>query len=360
MSSRRWGWIEILLVLGIGVFSSDLAHAQALVRPALHWTRAADAGSCIDPQQLALRVTALTGPVLVAASAADLSIEGHVARLANGSFRARVTASTSYGAQRGERTLEQDGDCRKLDQALAFVIALLIDPDLVLQELPVGLVGLGAERGKPEAALLSELEATPPVPSRLLPAGRADPQAVRVAAPKQKPPPERRFSIAAGPSLGFKELQRATLGAVVSGALRVRSWLALELSLRAGVQVGSPDVDGHGVRAQLFATSVLACPRLAGARVFADLCLGPELALVRAQGGGFSTDRVATAPIAAARLGGGVALHLTETWFLRLRAYGRVALNRPAFTYSTLNETRHAFSLPRLGANMELTAGYAF
>jgi hypothetical protein len=333
-------------------------HAQPLPRPALHWTRAADAGSCIDPRQLALRVTALTGPVLVAASAADLSIEGHVTRLANGSFRARVTATARDGTQRGERALEQDRDCRKLDQALAFVIALLIDPDLVLQQLPAGLVGLGAEGNAPETALLAELDARPPVPVRPTPAARVETKPAPVAPPK--PPPSDQLSLAAGPSFGLNELPRPTLGAVASGALLVRSWFALELALRAGFMIGAHRVDGRSVRAQSYAASLLACPRYPGARLIADLCVGPELALLRARGAGFTSDHTAHVTTASARLGAGVALRLTAAWFLQLRAFGRVAFNRPAFTYSTLASSQRAFSIQRLSANAELMVGYAF
>ncbi|HEX6240181.1 MAG TPA: hypothetical protein VFZ61_04790, partial [Polyangiales bacterium] len=135
--------------------------AQPPVRPALHWSRAPEAESCIGPHALALRVTALTGPVLVEPTTAELSIEGHILRLPDGQFEARLNATTRDGAQRGARSLKQAGDCRQLDDALTLVIALMIDPDLALERLPASVIALGAEGQPAERALLDELDAAP-------------------------------------------------------------------------------------------------------------------------------------------------------------------------------------------------------
>jgi hypothetical protein len=333
-------------------------HAQPLPRPALHWSRAADATSCIDPQQLALRVTALTGPVLVAASAADVSIEGHVERLPSGSFRARVTSTSRGGAQRGERTLEQDGDCRALDEALAFVIALLIDPDLVLQELPAGLIGLGAEGQAPEAVLLRELDATPPVPAAAM---RAAVRAEAAPPVRAKAAPARPdFRIALGPLVSLRELPRLSLGAVVRGVLALRPWLGIELALRASAMAGNHEIGGRSARAASYAAGVFACPRYSRKRWFGDLCAGPDLALVHTRGVGFASNRSASRLSAGARIALAVGIAVAPAWSLELRTLGRVAINRPRFTYQTLDGPHHAFSLARFSAGLEFTVGHAF
>src|SRR5688572_28881602 len=123
----RLGIVCFLLLL------ASAAAARPTTRPALHWSRGEGAASCIDPRALALRVTALTGSVLVEPTSADVSIEGHVKVLDEGGFEVHVSSASTRGAPRGDRTLQHMGkDCRALDEAIAFVIALLIHPDLVL------------------------------------------------------------------------------------------------------------------------------------------------------------------------------------------------------------------------------------
>src|SRR5687768_7170729 len=109
--------LRLLLVLAT-VCATRVAHADALPRPALHWSRATDAGDCIDPHSLALRVTALTGPVLVDATEADVSIEGHIRRVGRARYEAQIGATGRDGVARGSRTLQHDGECRELDDAL--------------------------------------------------------------------------------------------------------------------------------------------------------------------------------------------------------------------------------------------------
>lgn len=114
-----------------------VASAQAQAPSALSWVREAGAESCIGAPELGARVERLVGPVLVAAPSAEVSVEGHIARKGR-RFVAKIVISDARGAVLGVRDVKgggppagQEPDCRALDDQLAFVIAVVIDPNAV-------------------------------------------------------------------------------------------------------------------------------------------------------------------------------------------------------------------------------------
>lgn len=356
-----------LLALLLAMSFPRAAQAQSASRPALHWSRSGAAAHCIDPRSLALRVTALTGPVLVDAAAADLSIEGHVSRDRAGVFEVRLTATGSDGVQRGDRHLEQRGDCRELDTALALMIALLIDPDLTSSYLPAEIAALGAEGAAPEVTLLRELEAEPPRPFVALaaphpptPAAQTEPS----TAPAVEGPLRARWTLRAGASLGLGELRGlpgTTLGPFLAVAVMRRHWLAIEALLR-GVSLTRPlRLDGgHELRAQSFAAGLLACPRSLGAAWFGELCAGPELGLARARGRGFSEDQVAHRLELSGLVAAGLGLRVRGPWELLVRGTARWLFNRPSFSYHQVDGEQLALSLARLSGELSVGLGRAF
>src|SRR5205085_2531060 len=96
----------------------------------LAWVRAEGADGCIGGRDLADAVERILGRrVFVSASAAEVAVEGHVDRAASG-WKATLRISGDHGAVLGSRELESHTpDCREMDRALAFVIAVMIDPD---------------------------------------------------------------------------------------------------------------------------------------------------------------------------------------------------------------------------------------
>jgi hypothetical protein len=99
---------------------------------ALGWVRLPGAEGCPTAQDVAQAVEERLGrAVLVAASDAELAIEGRVERVGEPpGFRAVVRIADAGGAVLGERTLEQAGDdCTPLLAPLALAIALTIDPE---------------------------------------------------------------------------------------------------------------------------------------------------------------------------------------------------------------------------------------
>ncbi len=144
----------------------------------------------MDPRTLAQRVEELVGPVLVRAADAEHSIEASVeaggpAREPNGqarggegraagTLRVRVRVVDVGGHTLGERVLEQaSGDCRALTPAIAFVVAMMIDPGVAAHGLPSELVALFGGDEAPEQKLLDELENAPQPPPAPAPRPRA-------------------------------------------------------------------------------------------------------------------------------------------------------------------------------------------
>jgi hypothetical protein len=346
------------LVLLLGLSFASATGAQVPRRPALHWARGAGAESCVDPRTLALQVVALTGPVLVDASEAELSIEGHITRIAPQQFEARIGAVGRDGAVRGARTLQHAGDCRALDRALAFVIALLIDPDLALERLPGSVVVLGAEGAGPEHELLRELNEKPPVPHVLPP----PPAPARPEPPQPKPRTAARspLSLQFGFSLGLRELPRPSLAIVTALHGAPHRYFALELGVRTSFMLGAYDIGTRSVDAYSQSANLLACPRYPWESVVLELCGGAEAILLRARGNGFTTNKAAFRLAAGALVALGVSARVHGDWSLQLRALTRILFDKPSFTYEQPDGVKQAFALHRGAFALNLGAVYHF
>jgi hypothetical protein len=136
------GAVASAALLGVCV---PVAAAEPAARPALSWARGPDADGCIAAGELGKSVEVQIGrEVLVAAPRAELLVEGYALRTDAG-YRVQLRLFDAAGAALGAREIATaNPDCRSLDALLAFVIALLLDPDapLIPPELPAG---LGAE-----------------------------------------------------------------------------------------------------------------------------------------------------------------------------------------------------------------------
>lgn len=104
----------------------------------LSWTRLEGAESCIGTHDLAVEVEKiLKRPAIVSPSESDRSIEGRVARGADGKFTATIVHVDGAGKEQGRRVLVSEGpDCRALDDSMSLVIALMIDPDAMASKPP--------------------------------------------------------------------------------------------------------------------------------------------------------------------------------------------------------------------------------
>jgi hypothetical protein len=287
----------------VGPLCAERASAQRLLHPALHWSRGRGAEACIDPRSLAERVEAITGPCLVAASVADVSIEAHIEQPALDRFALRVTVTQLRGRGSGERFLSfTTSDCRSLDRAIALVIAVLIDPDSGSEGLPAELSWLqpeetsAAEQLREEAAMLQPKAAASGSTSRAqVAAGRGSAQLPSKQSP-QEPPDATPWQLSVGMFAGSGPSPVAGAGLLAALARNLVPWLAVRLQLRAAGGVEPLNVDGsRSVTTQNLGLALLACPRGAlGTAWRVQGCLGPELALLFASGHGFSSDETAS------------------------------------------------------------------
>jgi hypothetical protein len=191
-------------------------------------------------------------------------------------------------------------DCRKLDDQIAFVIAVAIDPNAALAELP----GELAEDTKPEVELLHDLETNPPHPALPL-----QPVTTRHAPPatgsQTRHDIEWHFGGSLGPAGGLGALPDASIGlgaafSVWTGTwshhLRATYWFPQRQAIGGGaeVQFGMPEL------------ALFTCPELwAGSGFQLAGCAGVTLAHLTADPRGFlgkSQARWLAGPLLSVRL----------------------------------------------------------
>jgi hypothetical protein len=320
------------LAASLTLMAAGPAAATKLRSPALHWSRGSGAEGCIDPRTLAERVETYLGPALVAPSAADVSIEAHIERVGEASFLLRITVTEARGAPAGERVMPFDtGDCRSLDPAIAFLIAMTIDPDLDLQGMPpVGPDWLKPSETPAADALRDELAGAPArqgalaAPTSAMPTATQQPRATIAAATSQATPPSAaqprvsEFSAIAGLSAG----ENAGISAGISAAWvrRFGAWFAAGAQLRGFASLTAQHVTpARDVTTQNVALGLLGCAQLPRLSVVsAQVCVGPELGVLIVRGHGYQPDQTALLWRA-----GGVArldlrAHLDDSWALTL------------------------------------------
>src|SRR5277367_3092114 len=103
----------------------------------LGWVRLPGAEACLGSRDLALAVEQrLARTVFVSPAQADVLIDGYITAIPAPDpprFKAHLTLSDAHGAVLGTRELTApEGGCHAIDEPLALVVALLIDPDAAL------------------------------------------------------------------------------------------------------------------------------------------------------------------------------------------------------------------------------------
>jgi hypothetical protein len=357
-----------LLVLLVAARASAAAPAQH----ALHWVRAKGAERCIDPKRLAARVEALTGPAFVVPAEAELSLEGVVEPATRG-FRVRLVSTQPDGIQRGERVLTtSNSDCRQLDAAIAFVIALTIDPGLALAGVPADVLAQFAQEQPPEQALLAELAAQPAVQAGsqqdvldIAPEAPSSPAAP--AGPGEKPAGAR----ARRRPRYEGSLAVATLGRILPGwsfGLRAAlgfdhpRFLPLVLSATALPGASARAIEaGQGATFQAYDAALSLCPGLRWRDLRAHACVGPALSYLRARGSDFDRDRRASLWDPTLAFGLGLGLALGRGFGLSADASLRVRLTDQRFEFLAASGTIQLAHEPaRLGLLLCLGPRYEF
>jgi hypothetical protein len=352
----------VLLVLLV----AGRASAGAPARHALHWVRATGAERCIDPKELAERVEALTGPAFVAPAQAEISLEGEIMPAGRG-FRARLVSTNAAGQQGGERILTStSADCRRLDAALAFVIALTIDPGLSLSGEAAAFLAEFAQELPPEQALLSEL-AGQPTPAPAAPRdvltealAPASPSPARASAAPSRRPTRYALGVAAA-TLG-RSSPEWMFGLRASFTFdHARLW---PLVVSAGAFPNTkqqPLANGESATFQAYDGLLAVCPGRRWQGLGAYGCAGFALAYLQAQGSGFDPNLRAGMWDPAVTLGGALTLALGRGWGLGADAALRVRLTDQRFEVRVPGrESQPAHTPPRFGVLLSLGPRYEF
>ena len=135
----------------------------------LSWVRAAGTDSCIGPSELVLRVEGRLGrAAFVSLSDADVFVEAR-AEKRGARFVVTVSGSRKDGTRMAERSLSET-DCRKLDDALVLMVALMVNPEGSPKPAPSG--PAPAPSGPPSSP-------PPPAPAPPTPSGPAPSEAAK-------------------------------------------------------------------------------------------------------------------------------------------------------------------------------------
>jgi hypothetical protein len=342
------------------------APTAAQSKSALSWVRTEGAEQCIGSVELGKRVERLVGPMLVAAPEGQVSVEGRIAAVkapgARG-FVAEIVIADASGKILGTRQLKSEhDDCRAIDDKLAFVIAVAIDPNAALAELP----GELSQEDDPGATLLAELNAgaQPPAPSAVSSDAAAPKPAPAEPARVQSardPGPPLQLRVALEPALGLGNLPGPAAGAqlgigVAFGEvalwLRGSAWLPQDEAAARGdayVQVGA------------FGLALAVCPlALRSGRWSGTLCAGAGLDRLMADPSGFAaeTETPQHSWILGPELELRAGLQASPSWWLGLSAAVLARFPRRDIGYTLDGQWRSVYRTPdasgRLGAVVEL------
>jgi hypothetical protein len=261
----------VVLLAGVTATTYARAAEQGAEPAALNWVRAPGAGSCPGPGEVARAVEErLRRPALVPPGRAELSVEALVAPLDAGGFGVTITLNREIEGV-GQRVLtDPDPDCRKVTNAAALAIALMIDPEAALHTTA-------------PAAPAAATPLTPPPAARV----EKSPTSSDVT-PQGKPRPwQGELELAGAIATGL--FPRLAPGVFARGRVLVPT-LPVALELHGGY-FPEQEIEakpGKGGRFELVVAGASACS-LPGrtSRITASACAGAELGSIAGQGYGF-------------------------------------------------------------------------
>lgn len=349
-----------------------VAGAGAQARPrsfALNWVRDAGAESCITSRELARVIERAVGPVFALPADAQLSIEGHVQRDQPLGWRARISVSDARGELLGTRALATaKADCRALNVQIGLVVAMIIDPEIALGDLPEELLAnFGTEGGDPAAELLAELRAEQPVtPKSDAPA--APPQVDTQPPTDSRPTPDipipvDEWSVQGGLAIGSDFLANVSMGPWVGVAYRFsRAW---SLVLRNVLWLPNDTVlseDSGSISFSMWLSTFAACVTPLHTAAFGwDACAGMSLgvrwsdtsALARV----FDPVDWALGPSLSTQL----SYQPMDSLTLLATLAVDIAVRRPQFVYTnTVGQERSLFTVGRFAPWACLGAAWKF
>lgn len=241
----------------------------------LSWLRMTGADACIATQALARSVEERLGRrVFVSAAEADVSVEGRIEKRAAGGWHSVITIRDGKGALLGTRELDRpDASCAALNEPLALIIAVMIDPEAKLSSGPPP---LPAPAPAPAPAPTPAPAAAPAAAPAPAPAGPPD---ADVPAPRAKDP--WRFQGDAVATISSGIAPQVDPGGSIAGTLFLPR---IPLGLRGYGSLFLPttaEQDGARASFDLFYLGSAICPTLRRPAIVAMLCFGGHLGVIR-------------------------------------------------------------------------------
>ncbi len=313
--------------------------SERALATSLSWVRLPGAEGCIDSRTLAEGVERRLGRVtLVPPSRADRAIEGRVEPGKQGAkWRVTLAVVGESGAVLGTREIEEAAaDCRAMDDTLALVIALMIDPDSALAAVP------------PSSALIPPpaVAAPPPPPPPPRP---------------PSPPPPRRFQLAmrGGPTFSLGLLPSVGAGVALRVTVVPPVLFPFEVGgvLWAEQRVTSPG-GTFGADVWMAFGTVAACPLHGELRgFFWASCAGVEVGAAHVGGFGFEVTRAEDVVLANVSVGAQLRRNIVGPVFGALGLGLSVPFLRLDLYYQAGGQLREAFTAPPLAGTMDLALG---
>ena len=322
----------LLVALGLPFARAEAAEARS---SSLGWVRGANAAECIGTRALAQAVEARLGrPVFVSAAHADLAVEGQIERGPTGEWRAAISIEDEGGHALGTRDLRSgSASCHDLDEQLALVIAVMIDPDAAFRP------------------------ATP-----LAPPAVVVPRAIVAVPPLAPPLPERwRGGLHLGAVVALGLLPHPSVGVVVRGRVTPPRWPTLEVGAAIWA-ANQAESSGVGARFSLTEGFASLCPLHVDALgVGLDTCLGVRGGVIRVGGFGFALTEAHERPTVAASLEGRVRRRLAGPLVLALAPGLLAPLVRDHFYFlGAADQKLEVFRMAPLVGSLEITLGLEF
>jgi hypothetical protein len=325
----------------LGLLSVTTVSAEELKRAAtLQWVRMPGAEACSDAVALSRAVDAKLGrAVFTAPSAAMLIVEGRAERIEDGSYRAVLSLVDEQGNELGSREVRSiRSDCKELSEAVAVVLAVMVDPDGKLAEAPVA----------------SPADASAPGPASNAapaPAAEAPKPPTCPACPIVAPPVRPEADAAAFVRLALGQLPDPVFAVGLSFELAFPGWGGARVEA-----VGSDDQDkqlralpGAGARLRMIYAALSLCPVwVANKRMRFSACMGAQAGVMQSRSHGLDTrDRDATDVLVSGEGAGRYALRLGKGVSLHVGASLIVPIVRPLYEARLDDGSRETLFEPR-------------
>lgn len=298
--------------------------------------------SCIDGLALAASVESTLGrAVFHAATPATAKVSGVVRRRGRDRFEARIALIDAEGAVVSERTVATSGDCRRLDEAVAVVVTLMIDG---IEETPSPLQ-VPAEPPRPPPPAAPAMPAAPIVPHE----------------PPRPPPKPLALTLGVGAGLSSSFLPGLAASFDVRSEVAPPGFVPIALSLRVSAP-SSALAAGAGGNFHAVTAELAACPAWAPGRVRLGGCAGLGGGAVSGSYVGLVDGANPDAPIVYATLLPFVGVRLAGPLWARAEAGARFTLLRQRWGFLDARGAfeqvyRPAIVAPSAALTLELRVG---